>query len=215
MDDTEAYKTYAHHRLWYNKLWLSEQLEYNCGPSGVAPEKPGWYIVRPIINLSGMGVGAKKTWIEACDLSKVKPGYFWCEWFDGKQYSVTYEWLDTWVAVSSWEGQKEEINLSKFSKWIKSNHKPDLSNFLNSLHDVKQINVEFIEDKIIEIHLRTSPDPDYDEIIPIWEGQESLIDKYQKIGYNYITSPDNADGFLKIPRLGFAVKNNNRKDNIC
>jgi hypothetical protein len=207
MNDIQAYNAYPHHRLWYNKLWLSEQLKYNCGPASIAPTKSGWYIIRPIMNLSGMGVGAKKIWIEAGDYSKVNPGYFWCEWFEGKQYSVTYEWSNSWKAISSWEGIKEEENLSKFSKWVRSSNTPEISSFFDPISDVKKINIEFIDNKVIEVHLRTSPDPDYDEIIPIWEGEESLIDKYQKVGYSYITSYDDAEGFLKPARLGFVVKN--------
>jgi hypothetical protein len=68
------------------------------------------------------------------------------------------------------------------------------------------INVEFIDEKPIEVHLRTSPDPNYGELIPIWSGEEHLIDKYTKMGYSYIESHDHANGFLKQPRLGFMVK---------
>ena len=35
---------------------------------------------------------------------------------------------------------------------------------------------------------------------------EYLIDKYTGMGYTYINSYDDADGFLDTPRLGFMVK---------
>ena len=59
-EDYQTYAKYSHHRKWFNKLWLSETLGYDCGPSGIFPDKSGWYIVRPIMNLSGMSVGAEK-----------------------------------------------------------------------------------------------------------------------------------------------------------
>lgn len=208
MNDAEAYDYYSHIRHWYNKLWLSEELSYNCGPAGIAPKKSGWYVVRPIMNLSGMGVGAKKIWIEAGDYTKVNPGYFWCEWFEGRQYSVTYEWEGFWKPVSSWEGIKDTNNLSKFEKWIKSDYYPELGYFFEELGDsLTCINIEFIEDKAIEVHLRKSPDPEYNELIPVWIGEEEMVDKYIKMGYNYIIDFDDADGFLDKPRVGFLVKN--------
>ena len=208
MNDIQAYRKYPHLTHWYNKLWLSEKLGYDCGPASIAPTKSGWYIVRPIMNLSGMGVGAKKIWIEAGDYKQVPLGYFWCEWFDGHQYSVTYEWKDWWWnPVSSWLGIKDDTMLYKFRSWESSGFMPEISIFFHELSDVNKINVEFVEDKPIEVHLRTSPDPSYDIIIPIWQGSEYKIDKYASMGYTYISSYDNADGFLEIPRIGFMVKN--------
>lgn len=210
MNDIQAYQSYPHLRHWYNKLWLSEQLGYNCGPASIAPAVSGLYIIRPIMNLSGMGVGAKKIWIDAGDYSKVPPGYFWCEWFEGNQYSVTYQWKDYtsgWHAISCWQGIKEDDNLSKFTKWLKTDFYPPIGIMFHELADIEKINIEYIGDKIIEVHLRTSPDPDYNELIPVWKGDEEVVDKYTKIGYDYIISYDDAEGFLDLPRVGFLVKN--------
>ena len=210
MNDIQAYQSYPHLRHWYNKLWLSEQLGYNCGPASIAPKLSGVYIIRPIMNLSGMGVGAKKIWIDSGDYSKVPPGYFWCEWFDGYQYSVTYQWQEwsaEWEPISCWKGIKEDDNLSKFTKWVKTDFYPNIEIMFHELSDIEKINVEYIDDKIIEVHLRTSPDPDYNELIPVWKGDEEVVDKYTKVGYNYIISYDDAEGFLDLPRIGFLVKN--------
>lgn len=208
MDDIQAYRKYPELTNWYNKLWLSEKLGYDCGPASIAPTRSGWYIVRPIINLSGMGAGAKKTWIEAGDAKKVPLGYFWCEWFEGRQYSLTYEWKGHWWnAVSSWEGIKDEENLSKFHRWERCDYLPEIDISFHELSRVRKINIEFIENHPIEVHLRTSPNPDYDILIPIWLGEENLVDKYEKMGYSYIHAQENADGFLDITRLGFMVKN--------
>lgn len=205
--DIEAYKRYKHHRKWFNKLWFSESMGYNCGPASIAPDKSGWYIVRPIMNLSGMSVSAEKVWIEAGDLSKVQPGYFWCEWFDGEQYSVTYKYSNGFKPISCWKAERDVANLYRFKRWIRSGYYPAAPDVCNQLFDIEKINVEFINDNPIEVHLRTSPDPDYNELIPVWKGEEQMVDIYTKLGYSYINSFDDAEGFLKTPRIGFLVKN--------
>ena len=43
----------------YNKLTLAEKLEYVCGPAGIKVPKAGEYIIRPMMNLAGMGANAK------------------------------------------------------------------------------------------------------------------------------------------------------------
>ena len=162
MNDIEAYAKFPNLRKWYNKLWFSEQMGYDCAPAGISPTRSGWYIVRPIINLSGMGVGAKKVWIESDDLRSTPPGHFWCQWFEGRQYSITYEWRGFWHPVSSWEGMKDHHDLSKFHRWERSPHMLPIGSFFDELTEIGRINIEFIDDKPIEVHLRESPDPDYD-----------------------------------------------------
>jgi hypothetical protein len=72
--------------------------------------------------------------------------------------------------------------------------------------NVSVLNVEFIGDKIIEVHLRDTPDPNYDELIPVWSDDIKVVDIYRKIGYTYIESRDDGDGFLDVSRIGFLVK---------
>ena len=205
-DDKEAYVSFPQHRKWFNKLELSERLGYICGPSGVDPSDSEEYIIRPIYTLCGMGVGAHVTHIESGDLSKVPPGYFWCEYFYGNQYSVTYEYKDGWIPINCWKAHKEKNNLSRFTKWVRDFHYPILPQFFDELQDVGLINVEFIEDKIIEVHLRASPDPSYNILIPVWADDKKPLDSYVELGYTFIESFDDADGFLEIPRIGFMVK---------
>lgn len=210
MNDAEAYLEFKDHRKWFNKLWLTEELGYNCGPSGIAPNKSGYYIVRPIMNISGMGAGAEKIYIDSGDISKTPPGYFWTEWFDGEQYSVNFEWSKYWKQTSCWKAERDVENLYKFKKWTRHNNTIfNLGSLFNDINvqKITKINVEFIEHLPIEVHLRQSPDPDYDEIVPIWSGDENLVDIYRKLGYNYIIDHDDADGFIKQKRLGFMVKN--------
>jgi hypothetical protein len=211
MDDTQAWNEYPRYRDWMNKLWFSMRMGYDCGPSGVPPSRDGYYIVRPIYNLSGMGVGARKEFIRAGDVSVVQPGYFWCEWFEGTHYSATYGPFNhtekgRWKPRHCFSGETDENSLTFFKVWRRVKNVPDLPRLFHELSSIPTINVEFIRDKPIEVHLRDTPDPLADEFIPVWKGQEKMIDIYTSMGYSYIESYDNADGFLDIPRIGFMIK---------
>lgn len=208
MEDTDAWIKYPKHRNWFNKLWLADQLGYNCGPAGLSPFKAGVYVVRPIYNLRGMGLNSRFQHIEANDVAAVEPGYFWCEKFEGRHISASFKFFHNtvakWIPFSAFEGFRGiDKPLYKFEKWIRVsiNEVPEVPRLLNDLSDVSTINVEFIGNKIIEVHLRDTPDPDYDELYPVWENDAIEMD------CEFIPSIDNADGHLPEKRLGFYVKN--------
>jgi hypothetical protein len=71
---------------------------------------------------------------------------------------------------------------------------------------VNTINIEIIGDKVVEVHFRDTPDPNYDELIPVWSDDQQVVDIYTKLGYTWIEAPDNSNGFLPTRRLGFMVK---------
>jgi hypothetical protein len=208
MQDDIAYELYPHHRKWFNKLWFSNQMSYICGPGGVPTRTSGWYIVRPIMNIRGMGLGSRKMYIESNDTTVVGPGEFWCEWFNGVQYSVDFVRSENkWVQSKCYRAERDINDLSKFRRWERYEHKIfSLDSVFDDLLDLKTINVEFIDDNPIEVHLRSSEDPDYNELIPVWAGEEKRIDIYTSLGYKYIESKDDCDGFLNTPRIGFIVK---------
>lgn len=211
MEDFQAWQSFPHMRQWFNKLHLAESLGYTCGPGGVPPKVSGYYCVRPIYNLDGMSVGARKQWIEAGDRTGVEPGYFWCEWFDGDQYSITYE-SDGFFGYkqrSCFKADRDVDRLFRFKKWTRSSQQIPLPFRLEDefmFSGVNIVNVEMIGNKVIEVHFRDTPDPDYDELIPVWSDEQQVVDIYGKLGYTYIEAPDNSNGFLKTYRLGFMVK---------
>lgn len=222
MTDEEAYVKYPAHHNWFNKLYVAELFGYKCGPCGTAPTEDGTYIVRPIYNLSGMGAGAVVKQIRAGNHSATPPGYFWCEYLPGNHYSANYVWENDfktggkWKPVSCWRGINTQHDLSKFLEWKRSDYIPTIPWQLDVLRDVKEINVEYKDDKVIEVHLRTSPDPDYDHLIPVWKSdletfnnvQSALkkINYYENLGYRYIWDLDDADGHIDNYRIGFLVK---------
>lgn len=215
MEDTEAYIKYPKHRKWFNKLWLTEKFGYSCGPAGVTIPKTGQYIIRPIYNLAGMGAGAYKKKLCVGDFTSVPPGYFWCEYFEGKHYSANYQWEKNnitggkWKGISCWEGINTSRDLTKFTSWNKVDHIPiiDRQDLFKELSDVNIINIEWKDNKIIEVHLRPSPDPDYNTLIPVWASDVGpKKQRYESQGFEWIESYDNAFGYIDNPRIGFFVK---------
>lgn len=196
VEDSDAWIAFPQYRKWFDKLYLAQTLGHHCGPSGLAPTKSDYYIVRPTYNLSGMGAGARIQFIEQNDASCVEPGYFWCEIFSGTHYSITYvnnKWHNCWAAHYS--------DSLRISKWTRTDKRIELPTFITELN-APVLNVETINDKIIEIHFRHSPDPDYDELIPVWSDMPIEKDS----SYRYIESFDNANSFLPFYRKGFYVK---------
>jgi len=211
MQDDEAYLKYPQHRKWFNKLYIAETFGYKCGPAGVDIPEDGTYVIRPIYNLSGMGIGATVKQLKAGDENSTPPGYFWCEYLRGRHYSATYEFVHHtnpyWRPISCWEGVNMPLNLTKFVEWRRSDYIPEVPRQLNVLSDVGRINVEFKGNDVIEVHLRESPDPKYDHIIPVWASDFGAKKQHMEMhGYDFIESYDNADGQLDDPRIGFLVK---------
>lgn len=245
--DAEAYGRYPHHHNFFDKLWLAEYLGYRCGPAGYAPsnedEIPDEVIVRPVYNLSGMGIGsyplnlliasseqylrtpigesefnsASKTATKKQMLETLPAGTFWCEKFEGDQLSTTYEWdyqLGQWRPVSTYKAvnvrwvRSAGTSQQRISSWHCVDH-PSLDDIdkLNVLADVGLINIESVGGKIIEVHLRGSPDPVADVFIPIFAGSEKEIVQWSAKGYTFQFAYDDADGQLNPPRVGFMVLN--------
>lgn len=159
--------------LWvYNKLFLSRVLGYTCGPVGTKVPKPDFYIVRPSLNLLGMGRFARKEWIENIT-DDFHPGEFWCEIFEGTHLSVDYYKRCSELVVV---GTRDESDpYYKWKKWEKINSKVDFPEILNDLRgDYEWINCEFIDGNLIEVHFRRNPDFRHGNsvAIPVWDEEK-------------------------------------------
>ena len=189
MNDTEedkVWKTIDPDRMWVlDKLIISKKMGYNCGPVGIDVPNPGWYIVRPCVNALGLGLGAEKVWLDK-ETMHLPYGYFWCEWFEGRHYSVDYKFGNQLFCV---EGFKSEDTFTRWDKWIKINHVILLPEIIgNQFINEPALNVEYIGDKLIEVHLRSNEDfkDGIQEFIPVWEGDDMIPPK----GYTYRYYPD-------------------------
>ena len=205
-EDICAWQKYPEYRSWFNKLWISNKLGYKCGPAGVPVPEKGLYAIRPIYNLRGMGVGAYIEELSPEKTDTIPAGYFWCEKFEGDQYTFDLNWKGYWRQKSCWKGFKESDELWRFTSWEKKYNCVWIPHCFDVLGrgGVHWINVETIEGHIIEVHLRGSPDPygKYTILIPRWEDTDPTL--YED--YDYIESYDDADGQLPKARLGFYAK---------
>lgn len=202
MFDNDVWEVIQPEDIWvYNKLQIARMQNISCGPAGVRVPADGQYIVRPMINLLGMSVGAEIKHLTRDSLLDVPPGYFWCEILEGTQVSVDY---NNGNQVGVYQPERDiDSPLYKFSKWTRLNTGPEIPVWLKPLvSKYSRINVEFIGDKVIEVHLRNSPDPDVQEIIPVWESEPTTA----REGYRFVDDYEDGDGFLKEARLGFLIK---------
>jgi hypothetical protein len=208
--DVEAWNAYPFHRNWFNKLWVSQQLGYCCGPNGIPVPREGLYVVRPIMNLYGMSAGATKMYLTPDEPDSVPPGYFWCENFEGEQLSVELSWSPVeyeWSQTSVWKAHRSDGSLLyNFSKWERIQKQVIIPTILNRLWDCGNINIETIGGNVIEVHLRCTPDPvEYDELVPVWNFDEA--DKHQLYSrtHQFVESADFVFG-TSVKRLGFYCK---------
>lgn len=212
MDDFEVWNKICDEDLWiFDKLILSKKLRYVCGPVCVEPPKANYYIVRPCVNICGMGRGAfikyikpDKNYFSRND--SLPAGYFWCEMFGGKHYSVDFINKKQYLTT---EGTRSlDDPLWKWSKWKRVKKKFAYPDILNTLVDrYPTINCEFIGDKLIEVHLRSNNDmDDYDEIIPVWKEDNVNIDEWISKGYEWKEAPDLPSTDSTPQRLGFLGK---------
>jgi hypothetical protein len=193
MEDYEVYNRVRwDHRWAMNKLMLSEKLGYLCGPAGMPVPKPGYYMVRPVMNLYGMGAGSAIMYLHTG--FNVPPGYFWQEVFYGRHLSIDYEWGRQCLAV---EGVKRN---GRFHRWCKVEDEiPAPLEVMPFIPMYRRFNIEYIGGKIIECHFRGNPDfegHNHDCLEVVWEGDPGPVD---------IESYENCDGHISKPRKGFRI----------
>lgn len=194
MTDIDIYSKLPVEDLWvYDKLILSKKLGYNCNPAGIPVDRAGWYMVKPITNLRGLGAGSKRMFLTPAK-SNIPPGTFWTKFFEGTHRSVDYinhKYAFTVKAFKQdgefkiWEKDKIEIPLNDITEY-----------FVNKY---QYVNIEYIGDKIIEIHLRYNSDfynRTYKRIEVVYEPSQ--------IKSSFILDEDDADGYAKR-RIGFNV----------
>ncbi len=159
--------------LWiYNKLFISRVLGYTCGPAGTTVPKPDFYIVRPSINLLGMGRFARQEWIEN-KTEDLHPSEFWCEIFEGEHLSVDFHHLKAELVVLGTRDSKDPYY--KWKKWEKVDRDFEFPSILKDLKgEYEWMNCEFIGNRLIEVHIRRNPNFRYGNTvaIPVWEEEK-------------------------------------------
>jgi len=203
-EDVDAWCRYPQYRQWFNKLYVTDLFGYSCGPAGIPVPSPGSYVVRPVYNLAGMGVGAKIVYLTPEDTSLIPPGHFWVERFVGTHYSVDYVRDEHgFTQLNCYTGVNDPDYLSRFYRWKKSDYQFCLPKEVSNM-DVPRINIEIIGDKIIEIHLRNGFEHlmHCDEMIPVF----ALDPPKSPLGYKFVENAAEGYGWLDNPRLGYWVR---------
>jgi hypothetical protein len=199
ISDCDVYDSCPPQWLWvYDKLIVARRQGISAAPAGISVPAAGEYIIRPITNIRMMGRGAQRLWLEPGDDHSVPDGYFWSEILTGPHVSVDYHWGQQGLTV---QGFRDDAHrLDRFSRWCRVNRDRPLPAMLHDLKYYQQwINVEYIGDRVIEVHLRYNDDfanHDADEIIPVWRDQP------QSQPQDYTWYPSAAGD-----RLGFWIKN--------
>jgi hypothetical protein len=199
VSDCDVYDSCPPQWLWiYDKLIVARRQGIRAAPAGISVPTAGEYIVRPITNIRMMGRGAQRLWLEPGDDHSVPDGYFWSEILTGPQVSVDYHWGQQGLTVQGF--RDDARRLDRFSRWCRVDRDRPLPAMLHDLKYYQQwINVEYIGDRVIEVHLRYNDDfanHDADEIIPVWRDQ--VMPQPQ----DYTWYPSAAGD-----RLGFWIKN--------
>lgn len=156
----------------FDKLVVARKLGYICGPAGVPVPRPGTYIVRPCVNVNGMGYGVSYEKFYKHTENRIPPGYFWSEIFKGRHLSVDYYRGKQILCVEGIKPPKSQ----RWECWKKTNKIMPIPKIISELRGkYKYINIEFIGNKIIEIHLRPNPDFAHHNspyVLPVWEGEK-------------------------------------------
>jgi len=198
--DAIAWRNTDLNDLWiFDKLIVARKLGYVCGPVGMNVPKPGFYVVRPCVNIPGMSRGAKLRHLVK-RTHHLPSGHFWCEKFEGRHISVDYKNGKQILAV---EGFKRDGYLWQFCKWQKLSEEFPLPNILHDLIDrYEYFNIEYIDGKPIEIHFRHNPDFVWGNTVayPVWE-KIDVRELYPEVDFDkmvFVHSPD-------YKRLGFYI----------
>ena len=178
LDSQDEWNSIHDEDLWvYNKLFLNQRLRHLCGPVGVPVPYPGYYIVRPSINLLGMGRFSRIEWIDNVT-DHLHPAEFWCEIFKGEHLIVDFQHQEAKLVV---RGTRDDDDpLYKWKKWEKIDREVKFPSILSNLKgNYEWINCEFIGNHLIEVHFRRNPDFRYNNTVavPVWRN-----DRPQKMG---------------------------------
>jgi hypothetical protein len=189
-DDTEVWERVEPTDAWlFDKLLVSYRLGYECGPVGVPVPRPDLYVVRPCVNVLGMGRGAYIAYLED-DTSHLPTGSFWCERFVGRHLSVDYRDAKPYQVTEGFRGDGDP--LWRFREWVRLPiaEAPLLPYPIQAWTEAyRDINVEYVGAWPIEVHLRR--DENFDEgwqrLVPVWKDE---LPRQAPPGMRYIEAPD-------------------------
>ena len=134
-NDLEAWMMYPEYNFLYNKMFICKFQNIKHYPM---PIYPNTYpvVIKPIINLMGMGLNAIKINSEIEFESHLSNNHFWSEYFEGEHISWDIIVRNGQIIfVSSFKGYKNKI-FGAFNYWeyINNNNLPIVIKKLIKLH---------------------------------------------------------------------------------
>ncbi len=230
-EDFQAWEAYKHisYRWAFNKMEVAMKQGLHAGPAGTAPEYSGTYVSRPIYNLYGMGIGAKKFEYDSKSMLSrminndiVPPGHFWCQWLPGEHLSIDYEKDGSRFDVRSvWRGDHHsEENLVRFKEWTRLDNDyaetphemvERLRDFVFIYHgQIQKVNIEMRGNYIIDFHFRWGNDP-FDDlpvgttVVPVWNDEEAPEGEWRG-NLHKDMEQYSASGWLEDVRRGYVIR---------
>ncbi len=161
--DIGAWLTYPKYNHIYNKLWLANSQDLECGPMGVYPNDEDYPVIfKPIINLFGMSRGIKKIHNYSEYNNNILDGFFWEEFLEGEHNNIDLVmkkgkivFYSCLISIPAEKGSFDyhysnpEYKLPKHLKYWVEYH---LKRYTGC------VNIEVINGSIIEAHLRFNGD---------------------------------------------------------
>ena len=156
LTDIEAYPQYPWARWVYNKLLLSQALQYECAPHGITPKSYPVFS-KPIMNLEGMALGSR-VWKSINDVDYI-PGHFWMPLFTGRHCSYDIQLLGGEVIHCKKATAYQTADHKVIDYWtIENGDLDEAQNIWKNLlpEFTGYVNFETMGGNIFEVHLRWS-----------------------------------------------------------
>ena len=160
-DDPESWRLYPEHRWVFNKLLICATQGLEHGPHGLTPPRFPVFS-KPIYNLRGMGVGSRVIRTSAEYTATFAPGHMWMTLLEGEHVSTDAAVIDG-TAVWWRHAFGAAGGGGTFDHWrVAAEPRVDLESSLGAwLRShlrgyTGMVNLELIDQRIIECHLRFS-----------------------------------------------------------
>ncbi len=203
-DDCAAWQANRAHRWVYSRLAVAETTGVRSAPLGVDAPAGVPLVVKPVMNLHGMGRGARM--VPASESVSYEPSMMWQERLSGRHVSVDLR-LDPHLGRAVWQatsvGQPHPERFGRFLMWelLGPDRLPETDiaerwALTHLRHYAGPVGVELIGGRVIEVHLRLTQDwlesgvygphdtqpPPRATLIPAWSDDDSEGD-HGRIGY--------------------------------
>ncbi|GES61342.1 hypothetical protein ATEIFO6365_0011000100 [Aspergillus terreus] len=162
--DSAAYEIFPGFRWVYNKLTIAELQGIACGPHGTQPPLDMYPIFsKPIYNLGGMAANARHIATPTDYLHSLTPGHMWSACLQGEHYSTDIAVVQgqaIWLShTRGLPGPKQTWDYWEVNVSAPSDLNQTITTFIETYLKTYtgMLNMETIGNKIIEVHLRFSP----------------------------------------------------------